>query len=128
MTTIIAIAARFVPALPLSKKNSGSPIKRAAAKQTICRFVRLKATFVLTLERSLGTGTYAKKKPPFVEYGFCQCAGFEQGKTEDNRIGGKGKYRAVQIVCDYHVVYQYGVNTDTYHNEEALKTKSEQPF
>jgi len=65
MTTIIAIAARFVPALPLSKKNSGSPIKRAAAKQTICRFVRLKATFVLTLERSFGTGTYAKKKPPF---------------------------------------------------------------
>ena len=65
MTTIIAIAARFVPALPLSKKNSGSPIKSAAAKQTICRFVRLKATFVLTLDRSLGTGTYAKKKPPF---------------------------------------------------------------
>ena len=50
MTTIIAIAARFVPALPLSKKSSGSPIKRAAAKQTICRFVRLKATFVLTLD------------------------------------------------------------------------------
>ena len=34
----------------------------------------------------------------------------------------------MQIVCDYHIVYQYGVNTDTYHNEEALKTKSEQPF
>ena len=31
----------------------------------------------------------------------------------------------MQIVCDYHIVYQYGVNTDTYHNEEALKTKSE---
>ena len=62
-----------------------------------------------------------------VEYGFCQCAGFEQGKTEDNRIGGKGKYRAVQIVCDYHIVYQYGVNTDTYHNEEALKTKALRP-
>jgi hypothetical protein len=51
-----------------------------------------------------------------------------QGKTEDNRIGGKGKYRAVQIVCNYHVVYQYGVNTDTYHNEEALKTKCKQPL
>ena len=34
-------------------------------KQRICRFVRLKATFVLTLDKSLGTGTYAKKKPPF---------------------------------------------------------------
>jgi len=25
----------------------------------------LKATFVLTLDKSLGTGTYAKKRPPF---------------------------------------------------------------
>ena len=29
--------------------------------------------------------------------GFCQCAGFEQGETEDNGIGCKGKNRAVQI-------------------------------
>jgi len=65
MTTIIAIAARLVPALSLSKKKSGSPIRSATEKQRICRFVRLKATFVLTLDRSLGTGTYAKKKPPF---------------------------------------------------------------
>ena len=35
------------------------------AKQMICRFVRLKATFVLTLDKSFGTGTYAKRKPPF---------------------------------------------------------------
>ena len=60
MTTIITIAARLVPALSLSKKKSGSPKIRAAAKQMICRFVRLKATFVLTLDKSLGTGTYAK--------------------------------------------------------------------
>jgi hypothetical protein len=65
MTTIIAIAARLVPALSLSKKKSGSPIRSATEKQRICRFVRLKATFVLTLDKSLGTGTYAKKKPPF---------------------------------------------------------------
>ena len=60
MTTIIAIAARLVPALPLSKKKSGKPAPRAAAKQMSCRFVRLKATFVLTLDKSFGTGTYAK--------------------------------------------------------------------
>ena len=60
MTTIIAIAARLVPALSLSKKKSGKPAPRAAAKQMSCRFVRLKATFVLTLDKSFGTGTYAK--------------------------------------------------------------------
>ncbi len=64
MTTIIAIAARLVPALSLRKKKSGKPTPKAAAKQTSCRFVRLKATFVLTLDKSFGTGTYAKKKPP----------------------------------------------------------------
>ncbi|HGS9136951.1 TPA: hypothetical protein ACMU3V_003916 [Clostridioides difficile] len=45
----------------MSKKKSGSPIRSATEKQRICRFVRLKATFVLTLDKSLGTGTYAKK-------------------------------------------------------------------
>ena len=60
ITTIIAKAAMLVPALSLSKKKSGSPIARAAAKQMICRFVRLKATFVLIFDKSLGTGTYAK--------------------------------------------------------------------
>lgn len=57
ITTIITNAATLVPMLPLSKKKSGSPIARAAAKQMICRFVKLKATFVLTLDKSLGTGT-----------------------------------------------------------------------
>ena len=65
MTTIIAIAARLVPALSLSKKKSGKPTPKAPARQMSCRFVRLKATFVLTLDKSFGTGTYAKKKPPF---------------------------------------------------------------
>ena len=62
------------------------------------------------------------------EYRLRQCAGFEQGETEDNGIGCKGEYRAVQIVRYYHVVYQNRVNADAYHNEEALKTDSEQGF
>lgn len=57
ITSIIINAAALVPTLPLVKKKSGKPNRRAAAKQMICRFVRLKATFVLTLDRSLGTGT-----------------------------------------------------------------------
>lgn len=61
MTSIITNAARLVPALSLSKKKSGSPIRRAAEKQISCRFVRLRATFVLTLVKSFGTGTYAIK-------------------------------------------------------------------
>ena len=60
MTAHINAAATVVLVLPLSKKKSGNPIARAAAKQTICRFVRLSATFVFTFVRSLGTGTYAK--------------------------------------------------------------------
>ena len=56
------------------------------------------------------------------EYRLRQCAGFEQGETEDNGIGCKGEYRAVQIVRYYHVVHQNRVNADAYHNEEALKT------
>lgn len=60
MTAIIAIDARLVPVLSLSRKKSGKPNRRAAAKHTICRLVRLNATFVLTLDKSLGTGTYAK--------------------------------------------------------------------
>ena len=53
---------------------------------------------------------------------------FALGETEDNGIGCKGEYRAVQIVRYYHVVYQNRVNADAYHNEEALKTDSEQGF
>ncbi len=57
-----------------------------------------------------------------------QCAGFEQGETEDNGIGCKGKNRAVQVVRYYHVVHQNRVNADAYHYEEALKAKREQGF
>ena len=57
-----------------------------------------------------------------------QCAGFEQGETEDNGVGCKGEYRAVQIVRYYHVVYQNRVNADAYHNEEALKAQCKQPL
>ena len=66
MTIIIAIAAALVPTPPLSRKNSGKPRANAAAKKMSCRLVRLNATFVFTFVKSLGTGTYAKKKPPFV--------------------------------------------------------------
>lgn len=59
MTSIITNAAALVPALSLSKKKSGNPIRSATEKHIICRFVRFRATFVLTLVKSLGTGTYA---------------------------------------------------------------------
>ena len=60
MTAIITSDARLVPVLSLSRKKSGSPKMRATAKQMICRFAKLRATFVLTLYKSFGTGTYAK--------------------------------------------------------------------
>lgn len=59
MTSIITNAATVVPALSLSRKKSGNPTRRATPRQTICRLVRLNATFVLTLDKSFGTGTYA---------------------------------------------------------------------
>lgn len=43
----------------LSKKKSGTPISTAGEKQTSCLFVKLRKTFVFTLERSFGTVTYA---------------------------------------------------------------------
>ena len=71
ITRIITNAARLVPVLPLSKKKSGSPTRSAAAKKISCRFVRLKATFVLMRDRSFGTGTYAIEKAPFVTFQYC---------------------------------------------------------
>ena len=62
------------------------------------------------------------------EYRLRQCAGFEQGKAEDNGIGCKGENCAVQVIRYNHAVYQYSINADAYHNEEALKTDSEQGF
>ena len=63
-----------------------------------------------------------------IENGFCQCAGFEQGETEDNGIGCKGENRAVQVVRYHHFAYQNCVNANAYHNEEALKPKCKQPL
>ena len=63
-----------------------------------------------------------------VEYGFCKCAGFEQGETEDYRIGCKGEYRAVQIIGYHHFIDKDGVNADAYHNEETLKPRANSPF
>ena len=57
MTSIIHIAATLFPAAPRSKKKIGKPMSAPPLKQTSCLLVRLKATFVLTLFRSLGTGT-----------------------------------------------------------------------
>mgnify|MGYP004664990835 CR=1 FL=1 len=66
MSRIMQIAAVLTPVWALSRKNSGKPRANAAAKKMSCRLVRLNATFVFTFVKSLGTGTYAKKKPPFV--------------------------------------------------------------
>lgn len=46
-----------VPGCPRSRKKSGTPTSAPLPKQTNCRLVRLKATFVLTFVKSLGTGT-----------------------------------------------------------------------
>ena len=62
------------------------------------------------------------------EYRLRQCAGFEQGETEDNGIGCKGKNRAVQVIRYNHAANQNRINADAYHYEEALKTESEQGF
>ena len=57
MARIITSAATVVPALPLSKKKSGTPISAATAKQISCRFVRLKSTLDFTFVKSFGTFT-----------------------------------------------------------------------
>ncbi len=46
------------------RKKTGMPISAAPPKQISCRFVRLKNTLDLTLDRSLGTGIYAAKAVP----------------------------------------------------------------
>ena len=57
MIRIITIAAAVVPALSLSKKNSGTPISAATPKQISCRLVKLKSTLDLILFKSFGTFT-----------------------------------------------------------------------
>ena len=57
MTIIMHIAAVLLPIGPRSRKNSGTPMSAPPPKQISCRLVRLKATLVFTLVKSLGTGT-----------------------------------------------------------------------
>mgnify|MGYP005763834923 FL=1 len=57
MTSIMHMAATLLPAGPRSKKKSGTPMSAPLPKQTSCLLVKLNATFVLTLDKSLGTGT-----------------------------------------------------------------------
>ena len=58
MTAIIKRTADELPINPLARKNVGTPIIAAEPKQTSCRFVNPDATFVFTLVKSRGTGTY----------------------------------------------------------------------
>lgn len=49
----------LVPARFFTTKKTGKPIITAIPKNINCRLVKLKAIFVLTFDKSLGTGTYA---------------------------------------------------------------------
>ena len=64
MTIIMDSAARLTFPVALTRKKLGAPLSAAAPKQSNCRFVRLKNTFVFTLVRSRGTGIYAAKQFP----------------------------------------------------------------
>ena len=57
ISAIINRSAGVLPIAPLVRKYVGIPITPPREKQISCRFVRLKATFVLTFVRSFGTGT-----------------------------------------------------------------------
>lgn len=48
------------------RKQKNIPTTAASEKKISCRFVRFNATFVLTLVRSFGTGTYAMVCAPFL--------------------------------------------------------------
>jgi len=57
MTIIMHIAAVLLPIETRSRKNSGTPMIAPPPKQISCLLVRLNATLVFTLVKSLGTGT-----------------------------------------------------------------------
>ena len=57
ITIIIMIAATLVFIKLLHRKNRGTPTAAPEPKQMSCLFVRLNITFVLTVLKSLGTGT-----------------------------------------------------------------------
>ena len=60
----ITMAAVLTPIRFLSKKNSGILTSAPPEKHISCRLVRLNRTFDLILDKSFGTGTYAKMHPP----------------------------------------------------------------
>ena len=59
MIISIAITATGAEIACLIIKKDGTPRSAAAPKQTICRFVKFRKTFVFTRDRSRGTDTYA---------------------------------------------------------------------
>ena len=59
MASIMTMAAVLTPMRLRRRKNRGTPIAAPAEKQISWRFVRLKRTLVLILDRSFGTVTYA---------------------------------------------------------------------
>jgi len=62
--SIRPIIRNTAPSLPIDalvNRYVGTPTAAAEPKQINCLFVRFKATFVLTVLKSLGTGTNGKK-------------------------------------------------------------------
>ena len=64
ISPIIRRTAPLFPKTPRVKMYAGTPIAAAAPKQINWRLVRFSATFVLTIERSLGTFTNAIRYSP----------------------------------------------------------------
>ena len=74
MTVTIRIADTLEPRGFFASRYNGTPTTAASEKKISCRFVRFNATFVLTLVRSFGTGTYALGSTPFFS---CPSVGIE---------------------------------------------------
>ena len=62
------------------------------------------------------------------EQRLCKTSCFEQQETEYNRICRNAEQRGVDIRRDYHVVDEYGIDTDADHDKETLERKGEQAF
>ena len=96
MTTIIAIAARLVPALSLSKKKSGTPMSAAAPKHISCRLVSPNSTLDFTSSNPLEwlhTPIYQASLMRS-EQALREAAGLEQGEAQQDRVAHAGPYRA----------------------------------
>jgi len=57
MNRTITMTAAELPIMPLVRKYAGTPIAAAVPKHISWRLVRFNMSFVLTLDKSLGTGT-----------------------------------------------------------------------